>query len=110
MLILPRKPGDQIIIGDEIEVHVLETRPTCAILGVQAPQDVPIYRHEIYDKYRKTRTVFSRDLEKVMAHFFHQEVSGLLPDVLDPKTRNVLFSKIIQRTRQELTLLGAREA
>ncbi len=48
MLALSRKTGESIVIGDNIEITVLEIRGDQAKLGISAPKSVPIYRKEIY--------------------------------------------------------------
>jgi len=48
MLVLTRKIGERIRIGDTITVRVLEVRGSQVRLGVEAPTDVRIYREEIY--------------------------------------------------------------
>jgi len=48
MLVLTRKIGERIRIGDTVTVRVLEVRGTQVRLGVEAPADVRIYREEIY--------------------------------------------------------------
>jgi len=48
MLVLTRKIGEQIRIGDTVTVRVLEVRGSQVRLGVDAPTDVRIYREEIY--------------------------------------------------------------
>ena len=48
MLILTRKLGEMIRIGDEVTVRVVEVRGNQIRLGVEAPSSVRIYREEIY--------------------------------------------------------------
>jgi carbon storage regulator len=48
MLVLTRKIGERIRIGDTVTVQVLEVRGTQVRLGVEAPADVRIFREEIY--------------------------------------------------------------
>jgi carbon storage regulator len=48
MLVLTRKSGQSIMIGDDIEVTVLSSNGTKVRLGIQAPADVPVHRTEIY--------------------------------------------------------------
>ncbi|MCR5824443.1 MAG: carbon storage regulator CsrA [Lachnospiraceae bacterium] len=48
MLALSRKTGESIVIGNDIEITVLEIRGDQAKLGISAPKSVPIYRKEIY--------------------------------------------------------------
>jgi carbon storage regulator len=48
VLVLTRKSGESIVIGDDIEVTVLSNNGTKVRLGIQAPADVPVHRTEIY--------------------------------------------------------------
>ena len=50
MLILTRKSGEVLVIGDGIEVTVLGVRGQQVRLGIKAPKDVSVHRKEIYDK------------------------------------------------------------
>ena len=52
MLILTRKLGEQIAIGDDIRITLLEIKGAQAKLGIEAPRSIGIYRHEIYEKIR----------------------------------------------------------
>ena len=53
MLILTRKMGEQIIIGDDITVTLLEVNGTQVRLGIEAPKEISIYRKEIYERIRR---------------------------------------------------------
>lgn len=50
MLILTRKVGEILNIGDEITVTVLGVKGQQVRIGVNAPKDVPVHRQEIYNK------------------------------------------------------------
>lgn len=50
MLILTRRPGDKIIINDNICVELLKVSNSYASIGISAPENVSIFRHEIYDR------------------------------------------------------------
>ena len=50
MLVLTRKPGQSIIIGDGIEVQVLSVAGEKVRLGITAPRDVDIFRDEVYQR------------------------------------------------------------
>lgn len=52
MLILTRRQGEAIIIGDDIEVHVLGQKGNQIRIGVKAPRDVSVHREEIYEKIK----------------------------------------------------------
>ncbi len=50
MLVLTRKPGDGIIIGDEITIKIIEIKGGGIRIGIDAPRHHKIYRQEIYDR------------------------------------------------------------
>ena len=50
MLVLTRKIHQSIIIGDAVEVVVLEVRGEQVRLGIRAPKDVSVHRKEIYEQ------------------------------------------------------------
>jgi len=63
MLVLTRKVNQSIIIGDDVEVVVLEVRGEQVRLGIRAPTKVTVHRKEIYEQIQeenrqaaKTRT------------------------------------------------------
>ncbi len=55
MLVLSRGVGESIVIGDSIEVHVLENRGRGrqVRLGIDAPRDVPVHRSEVAERIRR---------------------------------------------------------
>ena len=53
MLILTRKSGEGIRIGDAITLKILEIRGNQVRLGVEAPRNVSVHREEIYDLIRE---------------------------------------------------------
>ncbi len=50
MLILTRRPGEAIRIGDDVEVYVVAVNGNQVRLGIKAPRNVPVHREEIYVK------------------------------------------------------------
>ena len=50
MLVLTRKVGQSIVIGDEVEVVILEVRGEQVRVGVRAPKTVTVHRKEIYEQ------------------------------------------------------------
>lgn len=48
MLILARRPGERVVIGEEILVTVMAVNGHTVRLGIEAPQGVPIFREEIW--------------------------------------------------------------
>jgi carbon storage regulator len=53
MLVITRKPGERITIGDDVVVTVVEVRGSLVKLGIEAPRTISIHRQEIYDRIRK---------------------------------------------------------
>jgi len=50
MLVLSRRRDDEVIIGDQISVKIVEIKGNVVRLGFEAPVDILIYRKEIYDE------------------------------------------------------------
>jgi carbon storage regulator len=48
MLVLSRKSGERIVIGENIEIKVVDIRGNQVRLAIEAPRDVSIHRQEIY--------------------------------------------------------------
>ena len=49
MLVLTRKPGERLVIGDNIVVTVVEVKGDNIRIGIDAPREVKVFRGEIYD-------------------------------------------------------------
>lgn len=55
MLILSRRVGESVVIGEDVTIVVLDVRGNQARLGVTAPRDVAIHREEIYERIKRER-------------------------------------------------------
>jgi len=56
MLILTRRVGETVMIGEEIEVTVLGVKGNQVRVGIKAPKDTPVHREEIYERIRRETT------------------------------------------------------
>jgi len=53
MLILTRKVGEAVSIGDDIQISVVEIKGTQVKLGIKAPKNIEVHREEIYLKIQE---------------------------------------------------------
>ena len=53
MLILTRKQGESVAIGDDIQVTVVEIQGKQVKLGVKAPREIAVHRQEIYERIQE---------------------------------------------------------
>ena len=53
MLILTRRAGESLIIGDYVKVTVLNIKGSQIRLGIEAPQDISVHREEVYQRIQK---------------------------------------------------------
>lgn len=53
MLILTRRVGETLMIGDDVTVTVLGVKGSQVRIGVNAPKDVSVHREEIYEKIKQ---------------------------------------------------------
>ena len=55
MLVLMRKVGEKLVIGDDVTVAVLSVRGNQVRIGIAAPPEVQVHREEIYQRILKER-------------------------------------------------------
>ncbi len=53
MLALTRKTGQSIMIGDQVEITIVEVKGDQVRLGIKAPKAITVYRKEIYEEIQK---------------------------------------------------------
>jgi carbon storage regulator len=62
MLILTRRVGETVMIGNEVTVTVLGVKGNQVRIGVNAPKDVAVHREEIYERIKREQQ--SEEVEK----------------------------------------------
>ncbi len=53
MLVLTRKEGEGIVIGDDIKITIVELKGGGVRIGIDAPRDMKVHRQEVLDKIRQ---------------------------------------------------------
>lgn len=60
MLVLSRQRDETIMIGDDIEITVVDIRGDKVRLGITAPRQVPVHRKEVYDAIKRENAEAAR--------------------------------------------------
>lgn len=78
MLVLTRKKGESIMIGDQVEVIVLGVEGETVKIGLQAPKHVEIYRKEVYEAIQQSNK------EAVAGQVSPADLNKLIPNKNTP--------------------------
>ena len=57
MLVLSRQRDQTIMIGDDVEITIVDIRGEKVRLGITAPAHIPVHRKEVYDSMRREKAV-----------------------------------------------------
>ncbi|HOO37125.1 MAG TPA: carbon storage regulator CsrA [Deltaproteobacteria bacterium] len=79
MLILTRKVGEAISIGDDIQISIVEIKGAQVKLGIQAPKNIEVHREEIYQKIQE---------ENKRAALVSKDALGAVEDLVLKKNRS----------------------
>lgn len=61
MLALSRKANESIMIGNDIEITILEVKGEQVKIGINAPKSVPVYREEVYEQIKEANKEAASD-------------------------------------------------
>ncbi|MBI1827733.1 MAG: carbon storage regulator CsrA [Planctomycetes bacterium] len=97
MLVLSRQRDETIMIGDEVEITVVDIRGDKVRLGITAPRHIQVHRKEVYDAIKREN--------QQAANLTPQDVSGVVgPDAanipLKPDAQTELETENARRARQ----------
>lgn len=67
MLVLSRRAGESVVIGDDVVVTVLEVKGDMVRVGVDAPRSVAVHRREVLDQIAETNRAAASPREAVVA-------------------------------------------
>lgn len=56
MLVLTRQRDESIMIGDDVEIIIVDVRGDKVRLGITAPKSIPVHRREIYDNIQREKS------------------------------------------------------
>ncbi|BBF44954.1 carbon storage regulator [Lachnospiraceae bacterium KM106-2] len=66
MLALSRKAGETIVIGNDVEITILEVKGDQVKIGINAPKSVPVYRKEIYVQIQESNKEAAKGTESTV--------------------------------------------
>jgi carbon storage regulator len=55
MLVLSRQKDESIMIGDDVEVTIVDVRGDKVRLGITAPKNIPVHRREVYEAIKREK-------------------------------------------------------
>ena len=64
MLVLSRQRDESIMIGDDVEIIIVDVRGDKVRLGITAPKSIPVHRREIYDAIQREKEGSEKQQEK----------------------------------------------
>ena len=53
MLVLTRRPGESVMVGDDVVITVLDVRGDVVRIGIKAPRSVQVHREEVYKELQR---------------------------------------------------------
>jgi carbon storage regulator len=63
MLVLSRQKDESIMIGDDVEITIVDVRGDKVRLGITAPKSIPVHRREVYDAIQREKKAKETQVE-----------------------------------------------
>ena len=60
MLVFTRKKGERLVIGNEIEITILNVGSGAVKVGINAPRHISVHRHEVYEAIKRENLAASK--------------------------------------------------
>lgn len=60
MLTITRRPGERIMIGDDVVIEIVEVSGTTVRVGITAPRELVVYREELWERVRRENEAAAR--------------------------------------------------
>ena len=79
MLVLSRQRDESIMIGDDVEITIVDVRGDKVRLGITAPKSIPVHRREIYDAIQREKAAGTADTDKTAEAKPEEEVAQEQP-------------------------------
>jgi carbon storage regulator len=94
MLILARKENESIIIGDQIEISIVNIKGDQVKLGIKAPREIKVYRLEVYNAIQEENRAAAQAKAEL------PELSGYLPGkaIQKPASKEVSLKSDIRES------------
>ncbi len=83
MLVIRRRPGESLVIGEDVEIEILDASPSQVKLGIRAPKSVPILRKEI-QLTRDQNLAAARELASLDLQRLADSLKNSLPEPIRP--------------------------
>ena len=83
MLVIRRRPGETLVIGEDIEIEILDASPSQVKLGIRAPKSVPILRKEI-QLTRDQNLAAARELSSADIQRLADSLKNSVPEPIRP--------------------------